>query len=91
MTVDNKKKSLVNIRKSIGILEKVISMVENGEYCIDIVQQNLASIGLIKSANNTILECHLRTCFKDAILSKDETRQESMIKELININNVKIK
>lgn len=91
MTVDNKKKSLVNIKKAIGILERVISMVEDGDYCIDVVQQNLASIGLIRSANNTILECHLRTCFKDAILSKDEKRQEEMIKELININNVKIR
>jgi DNA-binding FrmR family transcriptional regulator len=91
MTIDNKKKSLVNIKKAIGILERVISMVEDGDYCIDVVQQNLASIGLIRSANNTILECHLRTCFKDAILSKDEKRQEEMIKELININNVKIR
>ncbi|MDR1987904.1 MAG: metal-sensing transcriptional repressor [Candidatus Peribacteria bacterium] len=40
-------------------------MVENGEYCIDIVQQNMAVIGLLKSAQQDVLQNHLNSCFAE--------------------------
>lgn len=88
MTVSNKRKAIVSINKSIGILQKVGCMLEKDEYCIDVVQQSLAAVGLIKSANSIIIESHLRTCFRDALVSKDEIKQEEIINELIGLNKV---
>jgi len=55
---DNKK-TLIGLKKARTLLEKIIKMSEDDKYCIDIIQQNLAVIGLIKSANITLLESHL--------------------------------
>ncbi|MFC1599086.1 metal-sensing transcriptional repressor, partial [Patescibacteria group bacterium] len=48
--MDNqKKKILINFKKAQSLLEKIIKMSEDQEYCIHIMQQNLAVIGLLKS------------------------------------------
>jgi DNA-binding FrmR family transcriptional regulator len=44
------------MKKARTLLDKIITMQEKNEYCIDIVQQNLAVIGLLKSANLQLLE-----------------------------------
>jgi DNA-binding FrmR family transcriptional regulator len=41
--MDNKK-SLIALKKAKTSLEKVIQMIEDDKYCIDIIQQNLAVI-----------------------------------------------
>lgn len=74
-----------NFKKAQSHLGKIIKMVENGEYCIDIMQQNLAVIGLLKSANQKLMENHLKTCFSKAIKSGDEKRKEEMVKEILKV------
>jgi len=63
-------------------------MLEENKYCVDIMQQNLAVIGLLKSANNLLLEGHLKSCFKNAIVSKDEKMQEEKIQEIIRVTKL---
>ncbi len=51
-----------------GHLEKVIKMVEDDEYCIDIMHQMQASLKTgLKETGNVLLENHLKTCVSDAI------------------------
>lgn len=66
-------------------------MVENNEYCIDIMQQNLAVIGLLKSAHQLLLEGHLRSCFKNAMESRNEKRKQTMIQEIIKVTKIAYK
>jgi DNA-binding FrmR family transcriptional regulator len=80
--------TLINFKKAHSHLGKVIKMVENGEYCIDVMQQNLAVIGLLKSANQMLMENHLKTCFSSAIKSGDEKRKEEMIKEILKVISI---
>jgi DNA-binding FrmR family transcriptional regulator len=42
---------LLNFKKAQSFLAKMIKMVEEDHYCIDIMQQNLAVIGMLKSAS----------------------------------------
>lgn len=77
-----------NFKKAQSHLGKIIKMVENGEYCIDIMQQNLAVIGLLKSAHQTLMENHLKTCFSEAIKSGDEKRKEEMTKEILRVTKL---
>jgi DNA-binding FrmR family transcriptional regulator len=60
-------------------------MVETNEYCINIMQQNLAVIGLLKSAHQMLMENHLDTCFKKAMETKNEKKKEEMIKEILKV------
>ena len=48
------------IKTAKGQLEGIIKMIEDERYCIDISNQLLASIALLKAANVSILNGHLK-------------------------------
>jgi DNA-binding FrmR family transcriptional regulator len=50
-----------------GHLEKVITMVEDGVYCIDILQQTAAVRSAIKKAEEILLMNHLNSCVVGAL------------------------
>lgn len=83
-----KQKTLLNFRKAESMVKKIIKMVEENEYCIDIMQQNLAVIGLLKSAHQMLMENHLNTCFKKAIGNKNEKRKQEMIQEILKVTKL---
>ena len=86
MKINIDKEIVTALKKAQSHLGKVIKMVEEKEYCVDILQQNLAVIGLLKSANNKLLERHLNSCFVNAMRSKNEKRKQEMINEILSIN-----
>lgn len=72
---ESKKKALISLKKAKTSLEKIISMVEWDEYCADIVVQNLAAIGLIKSSNIKLLEAFIENCDEDVEKKKSDLIQ----------------
>ena len=84
----NKKDVLVNFRKAHSLLAKVIKMAEEDKYCIDLIQQSLAAIGLLKSANQKLLSSHLNSCFKAAMMSSQEKRKQDMIEEILKVTKL---
>jgi len=80
--------TLINFKKAHSHLGKIIKMVENHDYCIDIMQQNVAVSGLLKSAHQMLMENHLKTCFSEAIKSGDEKRKEEMTKEILRVTKL---
>ncbi|GIW64410.1 MAG: hypothetical protein KatS3mg092_0343 [Patescibacteria group bacterium] len=84
----NRKKILINLKKAKSILEKIIEMTEKDAYCIDIMQQNLAVIGLLKSAHEMLMKDHLNTCFKSAMASKSQAKQKRMIEEILKVTRL---
>ena len=82
---DNVKKSLINLKKARSLLDKIIKMTEDKEYCVNIMQQNLAVIGLLKSAHWMQMQNHLNTCFKTAMAAKNEKLQQTMIEEILKV------
>lgn len=83
-----KQKILINFKKVRSLSEKLIAMVENGEYCVDIMQQNLAAVGLLKSAHQMLLDNHLNTCFRSAMASDNDRIQKKMIEEILKVNKL---
>lgn len=77
----------MNFKKAQSHISKIMKMIENDEYCVDIMQQNLAVMGLLKSAQQLVMEGHLNSCFKDAMKTKDEEKQQKMIKEILVVSN----
>lgn len=65
-----------------GHLEKVIAMVENDEYCIDIVHQSMAVQSALKKVDQALLENHLRHCVANSI-QKGEGKHA--IDEMMNV------
>lgn len=85
MKKEFKPKTITQLKRAQGMLKKVISMVEEDKYCIDLLQQSLAVIGLMKGANKMILENHLNACFKMGMKSADSKRQQELIQELLHV------
>lgn len=83
--IQNKRSILINLKKAKTLLAKIMKMVEEDKYCIDIMQQNLAIIGLLKSVHKNLMANHLNTCFKEGIESKNKEKQKRMIKEILKV------
>lgn len=81
-------KTLINLKKARTHIDKVIKMIENGEYCINVMQQNLAVIGLLKSAHQMLMEGHLNSCFNNAMETGDEAKQQKMIEEILQVSKL---
>lgn len=89
--INKKEKSLINFRKSQSLIVKIIKMIESGEYCINIMQQNLAVLGLLKSAHQMLMENHLNTCFKKAMETPNGKRKQEMIEEILKVTKLSSK
>ena len=50
-----------------GQLDGILQMVEENRYCVDISNQLLATQALLKSANQQILQAHIRSCVREAL------------------------
>jgi DNA-binding FrmR family transcriptional regulator len=87
MTKD-KTKIVISLKKAQSSIGKIIAMVEGGEYCVNIMQQNLAVIGLLKSAHQMLMVGHLNSCFKNAMASKNEKLKQRMVDEILQVNKL---
>lgn len=85
---EQKQKTLIGYKKAQSLLKKIISMVEEDRYCIDIMQQNLAVIGLLKSAHQLLLEGHLNSCFKSALETSSPAKKQKMIEEILTVTRL---
>jgi len=81
---EKKTRSLKLSKQAKGTLEKVINMIENNEYCPEIIQQTDSVIGLLKSVKRELLAGHLNTCVADRMRSD----KNGAVKELLKIYNL---
>lgn len=84
----NRDKTLINFKKAQTHLASIQKMLDDGVYCIDIMQQNLAVIGLLKSAHQMLMEDHLKACFESAMKSNDETTKAAMTEEILSVTKL---
>jgi DNA-binding FrmR family transcriptional regulator len=78
--IDKKAKILIGLKKARTSLNKVIQTLENEDkntdkQCFDVIQQNLAVVGLLKSANIAMLKNHL-DFYIDSIDKKNVSKKE---------------
>ena len=83
-----KEKALIGFKKAASLMQKIVKMTENDVYCMDVMQQNMAVIGLLKSAHQMLMENHLHTCFKHAMDSKNEKAKLQMAEEILKVTKL---
>lgn len=71
-------------KQAAGTLSKVVSMVENNEYCPEIIQQIDSVMGLLRSCKRDLLLGHLDHCLE----YKLKENKAQAIKELMKIYNL---
>jgi DNA-binding FrmR family transcriptional regulator len=78
-----KSKAVTGCKKAVGQLKKVLQMIEENKYCMDLLQQIRAVQGLLNSVSVQVLESHLHTCGKKAFATNDTNKHQQVIDELI--------
>ena len=77
---------ILNRLKSIeGHVRGIERMVQNGDYCMDIVNQILAVQRALQRVNSMVLDRHLRTCVTTAIRGDKPDERERVIGEIMGV------
>lgn len=79
---DTQERIIHRLKISAGHLKKVIKMVENDQYCIDVIHQSQAVQRALEEVDSLVLENHLQGCVVDHI-KKGETKRS--IEEIMNV------
>jgi CsoR family transcriptional regulator, copper-sensing transcriptional repressor len=85
MIIDLKKRALHRAKILEGQMRGIQKMIENEDYCMEILTQSLAIQKSIGSLNKLILENHVRTHIKENLSSTSEKAQESAVQELLGL------
>jgi len=84
MIDDLKKRALHRSKILQGQLRGVEKMIENEEYCVDIITQTLAIQKSLRSLNKLLVENHLRTHVSD-MFDEGGKRRDAAVAELLNV------
>lgn len=76
---------LHRLSRIIGQLGGVRKMIEDGRYCIDILQQTSAITSAVQSLERAILKKHFEHCVRGAFMASSEKEVEKKIKELLKV------
>jgi DNA-binding FrmR family transcriptional regulator len=88
--MDEETTKIINRLKSIeGHVRGVENMVEEGAYCIDIVNQINAIQAALQKVNAVVLDRHLHTCVTTAIRGDNPDERERVINEIMGVFNAK--
>lgn len=68
-----------------GHVRGVQRMVEEGAYCIDVVNQIVALQRALKRVSGLVLDQHLHSCVTNAIRSPDVDTREQVLGELLEV------
>jgi len=84
--VDETSREIIERLKNIeGHVRGIQRMIENGEYCIDVVNQVLAVQRALHKVNRLVLDHHLHTCVSTAMSSQDAAERERVIAEIMDV------
>ena len=94
MREDIKKRASHRTKIIEGQIKGLQKMIDNEQYCMDILTQSLAIQKSLASLNKLIVENHITTHITDMLSSSDEKEQTKALEELLNLyelNNVRSK
>ena len=83
-----KSKAVTNLKKARGQIDRLLKMIDDGEYCMDISQQINAGVGLLKKTNHYVLESHLITCSEKKLKSGKKEDKILFAEEILRACNV---
>lgn len=77
-----RKKTVRRLQIIEGHVRAVQRMVDEGEYCIDIIRQINAVQSALGKVSQVVLEDHLGHCVTEAVRGDDAARREQVLTEI---------
>jgi DNA-binding FrmR family transcriptional regulator len=85
MLAENREEALRRLKSIEGHVRGVTRMVEEDQYCIDVIRQIRAIEGALEKLNLLILESHLQQYVATAVRIDDAAERERVIRELLGV------
>jgi DNA-binding FrmR family transcriptional regulator len=85
LSEDDKNKLLVRLRRVGGQVEAVGRMIEDDDYCVDILMQLSAATGALGKVGQIVLENHLKTSVQEAMTEGKKADREEKLQELVDL------
>ncbi len=85
MIIDIKQRALHRTKIIEGQIKGLLKQIENEDYCMDIMTQNLAIQKSLASLNKLVLESYLRTHIGSMMTSSDDDLNEQAYSELLKL------
>ncbi len=79
--------NIVALRRIEGQVRGVQKMIEDREYCVDILNQIHAVKGALASVEEKILQKHFRHCVTAAIMGSSEKEKRQKMNEILKLIN----
>jgi len=79
------KSKLTALRRIEGQVRGVQQMIDDGRYCVDILNTISAVIGALKRVETNVLKDHLQACARTAFEGKSKQEKEAKLEELCNL------
>jgi DNA-binding FrmR family transcriptional regulator len=83
--VENTENTLRRLKTIQGHLGGVIRMVEDDQYCIDVIRQIQAVESALNKVSTQILENHLNSCVTTAIQGNNARERQRVLKEITEV------
>jgi DNA-binding FrmR family transcriptional regulator len=77
--------NLARLKRIEGQIRGISRMVEQHDYCIDIITQVQAAQAALAAVGRKILEKHLDTCVSETLRRKSKQEMETKIGELMKV------
>ena len=78
------KKQLPRLKRAMGQVAGIVRMVEEEQYCLDILSQIRAARAALRKVEQGVLEAHANHCLRNAITSGRPEEIEKKMAEMMN-------
>ena len=85
MDADTKSKALGRLRRIEGQIQGIQRMVDEEQYCVDILLQLSAVQGAVGQVQKLVLGQHIESCVSDAIRSGTTRERQKKVGELLDV------
>lgn len=79
------KNQLASLKRIEGQIRGIINMIDDGKYCIDVLNQIKAAKSALVSVESKVLKTHIESCVKDSLENKEAL--DNKVDELLKLIN----
>jgi len=77
--------NLVSLKRIEGQVRGVQRMIEDGKYCVDILNQIHAVIAALARIEDRVLEKHFAGCVADAVKGRSAEEKKKKLEEILSL------
>ncbi len=78
-------KQLTSLKRIEGQIRGIINMINDGKYCVDILNQIKAAKAALVSVESKVLKKHVESCVKNSL--KNKSAVDAKVSELLKLIN----